>query len=478
MTKKVGVWLSVGALILGGGGAAVQEASAEQAVLGSPNVVVIILDTQRPDHLGLDDSAPQNSPWLKSLAERGVRFDQAKSTSSWTIPSMASVATGQYPNRHAVVDGAVPRRNAVAEQGLQLTPLPSIDLQTKTLAQRFRNAGYATIGVNTNTLMMRHQGFERGFENFRKFTPAEYEPDSEKRTPNPKALSSWAMEDRGQAPADASRVVGWVKEQEALLHGDKPFFLWVHLTDSHQPYHRRAPYFEESSDPLQEMSNAYDSELHYADKWLSTLVQDMALEENTYIVVLSDHGDAFGEHGVYGHGSDSQLYREVNDAVLLIAGPGIVAGQSPKFPVSLVDVYPTLLGLVGIGDNAQVLDGVDLSPVLRGEPGAKALRSRLRERPIFAIRSSLKGPRSGTWMVLKKNWKLMERRDGAELFNLRADPSEKSSLHGQAPAGVQSELEALLEEHRANARIQVPQTESIQVDPNTVEALRAMGYIE
>lgn len=468
-------WLGVGLVALAGALVLAQEAWAEQAEQ-APNVLVIILDTQRPDHVGLDDEDPQNAPWLRALAERGARFDQAKSTSSWTIPSMASVATGQYPNRHAVVDGAVPKRKEAAEQGIELTPLPSIDKSTKTLAQRFRAAGYATIGVNTNTLMMRHQGFERGFELFRKFTPTEYEAYEGDRTPNPKALRNWAMEDRGKAPADASRVVAWVKEQAGLVHGDKPFFLWVHLTDPHQPYHRRAPYFQESQDPLQEMQNAYDSELHYTDAWLRTLVEDMSLEENTYIVVLSDHGDAFGEHGVYGHGSETHLYREVNDVVLLIAGPGIAPGQSPQIPVSLVDVHPTLLGLAGLPKSAQV-DGVDLSPLLLAEPGAKALLTRLRERPIFAIRSDLKGPFSGTWMVLKKNWKLMVRRESAELYDLSQDPSEQNSLHGKAPE-IQSELEGLLQGHREQARIQAPQTESIEVDPETVEALRAMGYIE
>ena len=457
------------------------EAQAQQepvAVAEQPNVVVIILDTQRPDRLGLDAQGPQNSPWMRSIAERGARFDRARSTSSWTVPSMASLFSGQYPNRHAVVEGALPSRKHAAEKGIELLPLPVLDKPTKTLPQRFAAAGYTTVGVNTNTLMMRRQGFERGFEVFRKFTAAEFEDYSGEREPDPNAVSAWALETREKAPVDAEQVVDWVKTQEQVLHGDKPFFLWVHLTDPHQPYHRRSPYFQESSDPHEEMVNAYDSEVRYTDRWLQTMVEDMSLAENTYIVVVSDHGDAFGEHGHYGHGTAGYLYREVNDVVMLIAGPGIQPGLAPDINVSLVDVYPTLVGLTGIGQPKHAVDGVDLSPLLRGDPGSKALMAKLRERPIFAIRTALKNKRFGSWMVLRKNWKLMETDASKELYDLGRDPGEQRNLHGQAPDGVQSGLEALLQAHRDGAVIRVAETLAIDVDPDTLEALRAMGYIE
>lgn len=458
------------------GGAA--QAQQEPAVADPPNVVVIILDTQRPDRLGLDSEDPQNSPWMRSLAERGARFDRARSTSSWTVPSMASLFSGQYPNRHAVVEGALPKRKRAGEAGQELLPLPVLDKPTKTLPQRFAAAGYTTVGVNTNTLMMRRQGFERGFEVFRKFTPAEFEDYTGGRQADPKAVTDWAMESRDKSPVEAERVVNWVKTQEGVLHGDKPFFLWVHLTDPHQPYHRRAPYFQDSADPQQEMESAYDSEVHYTDDWLKTMVEDLSLAENTYIVVVSDHGDGFGEHGNYGHGTDGYLYREVNDVVFLIAGPGIQPGLSPDVNVSLVDLYPTLVGLTGIAKPKHTLDGVDLSPILRGDKGGKALLARLKDRPVYAIRTALKNNRFGSWMVLKRNWKLMETNQGAHLFHLGQDPGEQNNRLGKAPDGVQDELQALLQAHRDAAVIRVPETQAIDMDDETLEALRAMGYIE
>ena len=454
----------------------------ESAEPESPDVVVYVLDTLRPDRLGLGDSELQTSPWMRSVAERGVHFNAAYSTSSWTPPAIASMMTGQHPATHTVVAGLVPGR----EQGQRAVldgGAPPIPKDTRTLQAHFRRNGYQTWGTSTNSLVGHKQGFQRGFDHFRMFTPADYDVYTGSRTPDPDAPTDWTMEHRGRSPATAEQVhehlMDWKPQWEAV---DKPLFLWVHLTDPHQPYHRRAPWFVDSDDPLQEMRNAYDSEVRYTDHWLQRMTQDLGFDEDTLIVIVSDHGDAFQEHGHFGHTGDTSLWREVNDAVFVMAGPGIQSGRSPNLPVSLVDMAPTLNSLAGLPRQPQQHEGVDLAPLLGESKDERvALRAQLKERAVYASRGAQIRRNDGDWMVVKKGWKYMEQK-GEEtplLYDLKADPEEQRNLYGSG-AAQQAELARLLKQHREGAVLRATDknTEKVELDEATLEALRAMGYVD
>ncbi|HJN75510.1 MAG TPA: sulfatase [Myxococcota bacterium] len=423
-----------------------------------PDVIVFVLDTMRADHL---DLSGDGTPTMRALAERGVVYENAHSVSSWTPPSIMSLMTGQYADRHGVLEGPIPKRAESAESGRELLPLPVLDKSTLTLAQHFRRNGYQTAGVTTNHLMLSRQGYARGFELYDKLGVDDMEVHPGPKTANPDAPQEWCLEARGQAPADAEKVHAKLLEfSDALETDPRPDFVWVHLMDAHQPYHRRAPGFVDEADPVDEMKSAYASEIAWMDHWVERIVADLEMED-AIIVVISDHGDAFGEHEKWGHGLNTRTWQEVNDVVFLVAGPGVPQGRVVRDNVSQVDLAPTLASLAGVRKLPQAVDGLDLT-----EP--------LPERAVIGYRGGLKTIETGTWMVVQDDWKLMQWRGGEALY--RGD-DEQTSLVEEDGTPLQTLREAL-DDYRATVVLRSPAETEIEVDEATLEGLRALGYLE
>lgn len=343
---------------------------------GAPNVVLISIDTTRPDHLGCYGYGKKTSPNIDRLAREGIRFSKARSQAPWTLPSHMSLFTSMLPS-HNTMDfftGALPS-------------------EIPTLAQILKKHEYNTAALVNNAQMMANSGFARGFDIWREFPSDTHEGDCDNITAHAIHLL------RSSPP--------------------QPFFLFLHYYDPHLPYDPPERFRQKFGSSLSRedtnklMMNAilpsaklpdaalwtqvigsYDGEIAWLDEELGKLFQH--LSDDTLVVLFSDHGEAFKEHGVTGHGTT--LYEEEIRTALVMRHPRLL--PEPKVidePVMLMDVAPTILSLCGIEPPAHY-EGTELTPLWQG----KHLPDRLilaETKPTFFARV-LK-------MAIRGDWKLV-----------------------------------------------------------------------
>ncbi len=313
-----------------------------------PNLVLISIDTLRTDAIGAYGAALSATPNLDRLAAGGVRMATVRTPASWTLPAHAAMVTGRWPWRVGVrrVADALPRR-------------------ATTLAEVLAAQGYDTHAVVTHLFVDSPYGFGQGYD--------QVEHPATERAADAAALA-----------------LAWLRGRDRA----RPYFLFVHLYDPHWPWDPRgevpSALFGETTLAervrVQEFTDYFDlaqalrqgspnmtaaaralylSEVVGADRAAGQVLDAArAGEANTIVAVVSDHGDLFGEHGMYGHGIT--LFEPEIRVPWIIAGPGLPAGTTVDGAASLVDVAPTLLGLVGLPGGLKQADGQDLSAALRG----------------------------------------------------------------------------------------------------------------
>jgi arylsulfatase A-like enzyme len=342
-----------------------------------PNVVLVSIDSLRADHLAAYGYARETSPHIDALAASGALFEHAFSTTSWTLPSHIALFTSMHDLVHGVIF-----------HDRVLDPLRT------TLPEVFHQHGYATAGFYSGPYLIPAFGFGRGFDTY---VPCmDYlDPGALERTDFVPA-SHQASHADVTSPCLQDAVVSWLDEAPA-----RPFFLFLHMWDVHYDYIPPPEYARRFTDPdydspidftgfqrnpainrqmnprdLAHLIGLYDGEIAYTDHHLGQIVAHLdalGLRDNTLIVVTSDHGDAFFEHGLKGHQND--LYDEVLRIPLIFSWPGQVRpAQRYAEQVSIIDVMPTVLGLVDLPTPPEAL-GRDLSPLLRGERSPDAAGS-------------------------------------------------------------------------------------------------------
>jgi arylsulfatase A-like enzyme len=322
------------------------------AASNSPNFLVVIVDTLRADHLSAYGYSRPTSPNIDRFASQGVVFDNAIAPSSWTLPSHASMLTGLYPTKHG------------AE-----TLSSALDSKYPTLAETFKQQGYRTAAFSASTFFFsRRAGLGRGFLHFE--DSFQGIPDSVPQTYFGAALQRllfrwhWKKDVFGRrSAADINQhALRWIDG------GKQPFFVVLNYFDVHDPYRPPEPFlhaYSKERNPggrvsvsfdwfvdltpaqRQEEMDAYDGAILYMDSQFANLMNELkrrGLEENTLVVLTSDHGESFGEHGFMGHGN--ALYRELIGVPLIFWGRGKVpSGRRVTQPVSLNGLPATLLSL-------------------------------------------------------------------------------------------------------------------------------------
>ncbi|HEV8582106.1 MAG TPA: sulfatase-like hydrolase/transferase [Thermoanaerobaculia bacterium] len=350
-----------------------------------PNLVLVTLDTVRADHIGCYGDRAAVTPWLDRLAAEGVRFTQASSPVPLTLPSHTSLLSGLLPPHH----------------GLRNNGAGSLREGTATLATLLAGKGYRTGAFVGAFVLDRRFGLNQGFEVYDDEIPRD-----------PRAGVTLEAERPGREVVD--RALAWLKREDA-----RPFFLWVHLYDAH------APYAPPPAWAARHPGRPYDGEISEVDEQLGRILSELdgrGLGMRTVVAVAADHGEGLGEHGELTHGL--LLYEPTLHVPLLLRAPERLRPRIVKTPVSLVDLAPTLAGLLGkaIPPPAKgSLDGRDLSGALLngGEPAAVDLYAETRYPAVFG------------WSPLAA----LRRRDlkyisapQPELYDLRRDPSEAANL--------------------------------------------------
>ena len=379
---------------------------------GAPNVLLVVLDTQRAASTGLNHPALGTTPRLERLAARGTVFHRAFSTSSWTLPSHGSMFTG------------------LSDRRLDTDPFTPLDDDFLTLAELLGSHGYRTAGFVGNILFLTDVfGLDQGFQHY------EDQPRS-----LPMALSSarlvraaWAAvrERTGQstelvrkrAPEVSRDFVEWLDGR-----GDeRPFFAFLNYFDVHAPYdspevvERGAPagvmmpWYDRGTDAsryapveLEALHAAYLAGVRYLDGEIGRLIDTLSARdtlENTLVIITSDHGESFGAHGRLGH--QNSLHRQEIEVPLLILEPGSAARRDVDHPVSLIDLPATVADYIGL---AAPFDGRSLL-----EPGVPT-----------PVRAQLQG---GWESSVVANLHYVQRPDGTEeVYDLDRDERERENL--------------------------------------------------
>jgi arylsulfatase A-like enzyme len=490
--------LAVNASMLRSTGAPV--ATEREAGVAAPdvNVVLILLDTLRADHVSAYGYPRPTSPQLDKLAREGVLFEHAITQATYTKPSVASLLTGTFVHRHGVISS----RDALGTQ-------------QATMAELLRRRGYQTAAFSANPWITPEFRFDRGFDHFESNRAIDVQLTIVYRLLR---RGGALLRRRGIAidltrellrlsgetnPSNSRRdeiltasVVTWL-----AAHGTQPFFLYTHLIGPHDPYDPPAtavqPFRNPSWDgtpartkpparvlsiferalPLDPLARdvmvaQYDGAIRFVDGLVGQITAELerlGVLDRTLVVVTADHGEEFYEHGNWGHGV--RLYNEIVRVPLIFRLPGVLTPKRRNDPAMLIDVLPTVLGLTRSPSDDR-LEGRNL--FAGGEVSAAA----------FAEYFSVEGGSYASRMILQDGLKLIDTRDDArqqhrvELFDLTTDPQEQRNLLGPAaPAPAPERVEAL---RAALAKFEQvgPATRAPEIDVggSTREILRNLGY--
>lgn len=394
-------------------------------------IVLITLDTTRADHLGCYGDASASTPNLDAFSREAVRFDQAMTAVPTTLPSHATMFTGEYPPVHGV------RYNGMFKLGEG----------SVTIAERLRDAGFATGAVPAAYPVYAKSGLAQGFDTYRDLFS---EPGAER------------LESAAERPASDVTRLGIETIRAA---GQRPFFVWLHYYDAHYPYKPPFPF----SSRFRE--HPYDGEIAYADAQLGLLFAALRAEglwDRIVVVVAGDHGEGLYEHGERMH---SQLAYETTLRVpLLVKAAGAKAGSVIAEPVSLADVAPTILDLAGLPIPAG-LDGISLRSALRGqEPPRRALYFETLSGSLSFGWSPIEGIRRGKWKLIRSS--------DPELFDLEADPAEANNVYA-TEGPVASDLSAAVDQARArwDASGTPAEATAAPLNSDALTRLASLGYV-
>ena len=443
--------------------------STEQAkAKADSNLFFIMIDTLRADHLGCYGYTRDTSPQLDRIAHHGIVFSNFYSVSNWTTPAIASLFTGLYP-REIYGPGTI---DDVLKE--------AIPAEVDTLAEVLQSAGHRTVALVTHPMIHPQLGFAQGFSEYRMLL--------KERLPLKKSPTHWIFS--GDWDKYGLSVDELTKEVSTLLGqiAKTPFFVYLHVIYPHAPYIPPPPYKEMFGEPYRDVQwyssiprkekegliNAYDGEIRYTDTLIGNIFQDLKIRgllESTYVVITSDHGEGFWEHGFYEHGHC--FYDEVIKIPLVIYPPG---GRPEPLridaPASNIDLFPTVTDLLGL-DHPTAVHGNSLMRFVRPPIPPEDKSVLFSERPHSAdldamalIHGHLKyisSPR------LKRDF----------LFQLNADPEEKSNL-AHSKRDVIKQMNALLLEHRetVDKKRASLRREHRQLDQQTQERLKSLGYLK
>ena len=478
-----------------------------------PNLVVVLLDTLRPDHLGCYGYDRPTSPYLDALAATSVVFEQAESVAPWTAPAVISLVTGLHPQSHGVFRFPNPGR---------------LNERATTLAEVLREHGYTTGAFTEGGYAKGEFGLDQGFDVFPS-NPGDGQTHMSNML-NPSRLEGnldralkWLDRARGgpffmlfhtyevhgplRAPDEYVRKFDpeWDTEREhaalagvlarwqtarkidragALLLRNHNFHCALPLPAGVQNHmHQNGLLPEDGSsfypETLQFLRDQYDAEIAYTDAQLERLwsaLRELELDDNTVIVVVSDHGEALGEHGIVGHGS--QHFSEQLRVVFMVRAPGMEP-QRVETPVGSLSLMPTVLELLGGPSEAGMMGPLvnpSLVPLMRDPTSRGPLA-------IFAQGLSVAGGEERLISIRTGNLRcVLDAETGvAQLFDLDQDPGELHDIAAEFPDKTRVLAESAVLQAEIDVRNRPRVTGEVTastLDPDLLKELGDLGYIE
>ncbi len=441
------------------------------------NIVLITIDALRADHLSCYGYNRNTSPNIDKIAEKGIIFKNATATSSWTAPSMASLFTSVYPINHGVLHGMSYKKDKTIHKQEVFSD------ELTTLAELLKEYGYTTIGLASNLHLSEKFGFARGFDFFGclPFVPAD---------------------------SVNGIICRWGDE---IKKYDK-YFLWIHYIDPHYPYSSREPWINNylSEESMLQFSNLsdmspwdlavlhnklkkdnqelskqmmtmlkknilarYDSEINYVDSYIGELIQTFDQDDNTIIIITSDHGEEFFEYDYVGHGNN--LHHETTHIPLIIKLPSSYKKGIVEKNISLVDVMPTILHTLNITAPDQTLG--------QSYWEKKGVLHWFEKIFLSKNPAEYKFAELDNWHTLKSivtpEWKyIYDYKDNTEqLYNIKSDPMELNNL-ADKKAKQCNKLRKQLFKWVSNSK-KYPTTKiSPKLSPEEKEKLKELGYIQ
>ena len=461
---------------------------------GRPNILLYVVCTLRPDHTSLYGYRRDTTPFLKKLGAASVVFDDCQSQAPWTKPSVASMLTSLNAYTHGLV-----RDEDTIPKG------------ASTMAEQLRAAGYTTAGIVANPFAGRTSGLDRGFDYMMEY-PVVMRHRSE-------------PVDRGTDSAAINRaILPWLEQRR-----DEPFFLFVQSTDPHAPYRPPADFerrFGEAGDTaafdrmygklkdiraygggatvsraemtasgvdpdsyIEHAVARYDAEIAHNDRSIEALIgklRETGALDNTLVVIASDHGEEFWEHGLGAHGHS--LYSELIRTVLMVWNPKLLpVARRVAEPVQLTDVMPSILELVGARVPASA-QGQSLVPLLRGERFQRKgalISTKLalpRAKPGGGVPENLTDTFARVDSLWKLIWRAQAGRAGLrelELYDRRADPADLRDVAAEHPdvsARFKAEIGRWIEAQN-RVKKELGPAGATRIDRETLERLRSLGYL-
>jgi arylsulfatase A-like enzyme len=437
-------------------------------------VILIIVDTLRADFLSCYSADAPRTPNIDRLAGESVLFREAIAPAPWTLPSVSSIMTGLSPLVHS------------ADRARSKLPT-----ELTTLAERMQGAGYHTAGIGFSPFLTAEYNMSQGFSEF-------YFPIKSGRS---NSLGGWILQSLLPDLIPSTENTQKLTDIAAEWLGrnrEEPFFLWLHYFDPHEPYAPPAAYLPDAKPPrrigtsfgrvhdvrggyfvpsLKErdwVRRLYAAEVRYVDDCLGQLMDSLrerGMFDDALIILTSDHGEEFWEHGRFEHGHS--LYEELLWVPLLLKLPRSSSQGEVDVPVTTESIMPTVLELCGMDYDGRYLSAGSLVPVMSGgaeEPEESLLSSGVM---FYDEKESL----------VFDNFKYI--RDlvthDEELFDLVGDPRERSSVASSFPE-VLEDARVFLEGHHTSAlalrdHYGVKGTGAEASDEATMERLRSLGYI-
>ena len=420
------------------------------------NLVLISIDTLRADRLGSYGYQRDTSPALDKLAQISTVFERVVSPSSWTLPAHVSMMSGLYPSTHNIQKS---RGQKIADSTVLLSKL-------------LQENGYSTVGVTGGGFLSHVYGFNKGFDRF---------IEAEKYAP-------------GKERTSIHYAVKTARKELKKISEEKPFFLFLHTYDVHCPYSPPKAYSmmyqSDDADEIEAdhcgntyynvnkttkenalyLSDRYDESIRAVDDSLGKFFDYLKSRndyERTVIVVTSDHGEEFFEHGKIGH--DSSLYSELLFVPMIMHVPNAEAQRISEH-VSLVDIFPTVMDVLNLWYPPNV-DGASLAKMVKGEVAPYKVRP-------FEFSELKRGLNAFSRIGDRSQLIVTENNEESYFFDLVKDPTEQNNLVLRKPDWFSAKHNELLSFISSRSRIGLNITPDVQTErEDQIKRLQSLGYL-